>query len=171
MSYGLPDTLGFLLLIALWATVYLAHFPFFAPSTQSSSVQQNSRSFNGSWYPPSNSQINDLDAVINGTDVFGFIFSDVYISPSNASDAIQNWCNMPHVNSDTYPVPQADHTLEYVEVVRSQPHDLATTVISVLRVPRFTDTTNAHPMLPIPFHENLILGIAMMKACSPMANP
>ena len=171
MSYGLPDTVASLLLIALWATVYLVHLPFFAPSTQSSSVQQNSRSFNGSWYPPSNSQINDLSAVINGTDVFGFIFSDASISPSNASDALQNWCNMPHVNSDTYPVPPADYTLEYVEVVRSQPHDLATIVVRVLRVSRFTDITNAHPMLLIPFHENLTLGIAMMKACSPMANP
>ena len=171
MSYGLPDTVGSLLLIVLWATVYLVHLPFFAPSTQSSSVQQNSRSFNGSWYPPNNSQISDLGAVINGTGVFGFIFSDVSISPSNASDALQNWCNMPHVNSDTYPVPQADYTLEYVEVVRSQPHDLATIVIKVLRVSRFTDTTNAHLMLLIPFHENLTLGIAMMKVCSPMANP
>ena len=171
MSYGLPDTVGSLLLIALWATVYLVHLPFFAPSTLSSSVQQNSPSFNGSWYPPSNSQINDLGAVINGTDVFGFIFSDASISPSNASDALQNWCNMPHVNSDTYLVPETDYTLEYVEVVRSQTHDLATAVIRLLRVSRFTDTTNAHPMLLMPFPKNLTLGIAMMKACSPMANP
>lgn len=139
MSYGLPDTVGSLLLIALWATVYLVHLPFFAPSTLSSSVQQYSPSFNGSWYPPSNSQISDLGAVINGTDVFGFIFSDASISPSNASDALQNWCNMPHVNSHTYPVPQADYTLEYVEVIHRH-HK------------RTPYATNAFPREPYPWY-------------------
>ena len=122
MSY--TNTAGFLLLIALWATVYLTHFPFLGPLTQLS-VQQNSRSFNGSWYPPNKTQISDLDAVINGTDVFGFIFSDAYSPPSIASDGIQNWCSMPHVNSETYPAPPAGYTLDYVEVVGSQLHDLA----------------------------------------------
>lgn len=117
MSYA--DTAGFLLLVALWATVYLAHFPFVGPSTEFPAVQQNSRSVNSSWYPPNKTQINDLETVINGTDVFDFIFSDAYIPPSSASNGIHNWCNMPHVNLETYPVPPAGYTLEYVEVVRS----------------------------------------------------
>lgn len=111
------DTAALLILIALWATVYLTHFPFFASPTQFPSVQQNSPSFNGSWYPPNQTQIDDLQTVINGTDAFGFIFSDAYTPPGKASDGIHNWCNMPHVNSETYPVPPAGYTLEYVEVV------------------------------------------------------
>lgn len=119
------ETAAFLLLILLWATVYLTHFPFFGPPTELPSVQQNSPSFNGSWYPPNRTQINDLDAVINGTDVFGFIFSDAYTPPENANDGIYNWCNMPHVNSETYPVPPEAYTLEYVEVVGLSTHHLA----------------------------------------------
>ena len=112
------DTAGFLLLIALWLTVYSAHLPFFGSSTELPSVHKDSQNFNGSWYPPNKTQINDLDAVINDTDVFGFIFSDAYTPPNNAGHGIQNWCNMPHVNSKTYPVPPTGYTLEYVEVVR-----------------------------------------------------
>lgn len=112
-------TAGFLLLIVLWAGVYLAHFPFVGPTTEIPSAQQNTRSFNGSWYPPDETQINDLEAVINGSDVFGFIFGDAYSPPSKDGYATPNWCNMPHVNSETYPVPPAGYTLEYVEVVRS----------------------------------------------------
>ena len=121
MSY--TDTAGFLLLIMVWAAVYLIHFPFFGTPTKLPSAQQDGRSFNGSWYPPNKTQINDLQAVINGTDVFGFIFSDAPTSPSNAREEIQNWCNMPHVNPDSYPVPPAGYTLEYVEVVRSYSHN------------------------------------------------
>lgn len=117
MSY--TNTAGFLLLIALWATLYVVHFPFFGSPTQLPSLQQNNASFNASWYPPNETQINDLETVINGTDVFGFVFSDAYAPPSNTSDGIRNWCNMPHVNSETYPVPLAGYTLEYVEVVGS----------------------------------------------------
>lgn len=111
------ETASFLLLIILWAIVYLAHFPFFGPLTIFPSVQQSNSSFNGSWYPPNSTQINDLEAVINGTDVFGFVFSDAYTSPENANDGICNWCNMPHVNSETYPVPPEAYALEYVEVI------------------------------------------------------
>ena len=134
---SLTHTAEFLLLIALWAIVYLIHFPFLGPPTHLSSEQQNqqnSRRFNGSWYLPNKTQINDLEAVINGTDVFGFIFSDTTSpSRSTASDAIQNWCNMPHVNSETYPAPQADYTLEYVEVVGPQLHDLGSCEVVRLR--------------------------------------
>lgn len=164
-------TAGFLLLIALWALVYLAHFPYIGPHTHfPRSAQNNSPSFNGSWFSPDNTQINDLEAVINGTDVFGFIFSDVYNPPGNASDGIRNWCNMPHVNSDTYPVPPVGYSLEYVEVVSFQSHHLTSRESSLLKVSRFTDITNVHRTLPIPFLENLTLGIAMMRAYSLMAN-
>lgn len=117
------DTAGFLFLITLWATVYLTHVPFVGPHSEIPSAQQNSPTFNGSWNPPNNTRINDLGTVINGTDVFGFIFSDAYTPHSNDNDAI-NWCNMPHVNSDTYPLPPTDYTLEYVEVVSFSTFDL-----------------------------------------------
>ena len=113
------NTAGFLLLISLWVTVYLAHFPFLGAS-ELPNVKQASRIFNDSWYPPNKTQINDLQAVINGTDIFGFVFNDVYTAPDNAGDGTRNWCNMPHVNSMTYPEPSTGYTLEYVEVVRSQ---------------------------------------------------
>lgn len=112
-------TAGSLFLITLWATVYLAQVPFVGPHSEIPSVQQNSRIFNGSWNPPNKTQINDLGTVINGTDIFGFIFSDAYSPHNNDNDAI-NWCNMPHVNSETYPLPPTGYTLEYVEVVSSQ---------------------------------------------------
>ena len=119
------DTAGFLLLIALWAALYLYHFPYFGLPIKLQSVQQNSRSFNGSWYPPNKTQTSDLEAVINGTDVFGFVFSDAYNNPSpnNANDGI-NWCNMPHIHSETYPVPPTGYTLDYVEVVRTSSYYL-----------------------------------------------
>ena len=112
------NTAGVLLLIILWVTVYLPHFPFLGAS-QSPDVQQGSRIFSGSWYPPNKTQVNDLEAVINGTEAFGFVFSDAYTAPDVAGDGTWNWCNMPHVNSMNYPVPPTGYTLEYVEVVRS----------------------------------------------------
>ena len=112
------NTAGFLLLIGLWLTVYLPPFPFLGAS-QLLSLKQASPIFNGSWYLPNRTQVNDLQAVINGTDVFGFIFSDAYSAPDVIGDDPQNWCNLPHVNSKTYPLPPTGYTLEYVEVVRS----------------------------------------------------
>ena len=113
------DTAGFLLLIALWLTVYLARFPLYELSAELPPVQEDDQSFNRSWYPPNKTEIDDLEAVINGTDVFGLKFSNAYTPPSNATDKRHNWCNMPHVNSGTYPVPPAGYSLEYVEVVGS----------------------------------------------------
>ena len=160
------NTAGFLLLILLWVTVYLAHFPFLGAS-ESLRVEQSSRSFNSSWYPPNKTQINDLEAVINGTAIFGFVFSDAYAAPEVDGDGTQNWCNMPHVNSKTYLVPPTGYTWNMSKWCVPHPHHLAWREI---KISRSTDITNAPLMLPIPFLENLVLGTAMMRACLLMAN-
>ena len=114
MSY--LDTAAVMLLIALWMTLYLTHFPFSSQSTSIPSANQDSQISNPFWYPQNETQLDDLEVVINGTAAFGFIFSDAYTPPGSG---VQNWCNMPHVNKKNYPVPRADYTLEYVEVVGS----------------------------------------------------
>lgn len=68
-----------------------------------------------SWYPPKQTQINNLTAVIEGEGVYGYIY--------NSSDTpddlygVYNWCNMPHVRKREYVRPGKDYELVYVEVV------------------------------------------------------
>lgn len=65
------------------------------------------------WHAPKQSQINSLASAINGTGTYGFIFDS-----SHGPDNTYNWCNMPHVNSKTYPRVKDDgYKLEYVEVI------------------------------------------------------
>lgn len=64
------------------------------------------------WHPPAHYYVNDLSTVINGTGVYGFIFDS-----SQGPLDTYNWCNMPHVNVETYPKPDHEYTLEYVEVI------------------------------------------------------
>jgi hypothetical protein len=68
------------------------------------------------WSKPSESDINDLDKVINGKGVWGFIYN----SSQTPDDkyGIYNWCNMPHVRKQEYVVPDSEYELQYVEVVR-----------------------------------------------------
>ena len=67
------------------------------------------------WNKPSQSDINDLDKVINGKGVWGFIYN----SSQTPDDkyGIYNWCNMPHVRKQEYVVPDSEYELQYVEVV------------------------------------------------------
>ena len=92
-------------------TLSLLYHPVYAqrqsPSSNASIVDLN-------WYPPNATQINDLSIVINGTGTYGFIFNS---SITAGSYQTYNWCNMPHVRSQEYPVAGAEYTLEYVEVV------------------------------------------------------
>ena len=69
------------------------------------------------WYPPISNPINDLNTVINGTGVYGFIFNGSYAPVSNDYYGGYDYCNMPHVNKVQYPKPSDNYTLEYVEVV------------------------------------------------------
>lgn len=69
-----------------------------------------------SWYPPNDSQINNLTSVINGEGVYGFIFNTS--DTSDADYGTYNWCNMPHARKTEYVRPSCEHELVYVEVVR-----------------------------------------------------
>ncbi|OHW99711.1 histidine acid phosphatase-like protein [Colletotrichum incanum] len=68
-----------------------------------------------SWYPPAQTEINNLEAVINGTGVWGFIY--------NTSDTPDekygqyNWCHMPHVRKTEYVKLPDEYELRYVELV------------------------------------------------------
>nr|XP_023907927.1 uncharacterized protein LOC112019643 [Quercus suber] len=64
------------------------------------------------WHAPLQSQINNLQTVINGTGVYGFIFNS-----SQAPLDTYDWCNMPHTNPATYTRPDNSYKLEYVEVI------------------------------------------------------
>lgn len=68
------------------------------------------------WHPPNSSWINDLGSVINGTGIHGFIFNSSDL-PSGVSYGSYNWCNMPHVRRQEYPVASREYKLQYVEVV------------------------------------------------------
>lgn len=78
---------------------------------------QNSSSIDTLWHPPTLNQINDLDTVINGKDVYGFIFNNSYAPASNGYYGGYDYCNMPHVNRANYVKPPESYTLEYVEVI------------------------------------------------------
>jgi hypothetical protein len=69
-----------------------------------------------SWHAPKKSWINDLSQVLNGTGTHGFIFNSSVL-PSGVPYGSYNWCNMPHVRAEEYPVASEEYQLEYVEVV------------------------------------------------------
>jgi 2-phosphoxylose phosphatase len=94
---------------------------------------------NLAWYAPNTTAITNLTTVLNGTGVFGFIFNT-----SNTPDheyGIYNWCNMPHVRRQEYPVPSADYRLKYVEIIHR--HHKRTPYAS-----------NAFPIEPYPWNCN-----------------
>ncbi|KAI0394607.1 histidine acid phosphatase [Xylariaceae sp. FL0594] len=68
------------------------------------------------WYPPANTSVNDLGTALNGTGVYGFIFNSSY-TPDEAYGTY-NWCNMPHVRRQEYPMPPPEYELKYVEVIQ-----------------------------------------------------
>lgn len=93
--------------------------PVFGLSTllEAQSDSTYNSSINGLWYPPISNPINDLDAVINGTGVYGFGFNGSNAPVSNDYYGGYDYCNMPHVNKVQYLKPSDNYTLEYVEVV------------------------------------------------------
>ncbi|KZL66146.1 histidine acid phosphatase family protein [Colletotrichum tofieldiae] len=68
-----------------------------------------------SWYSPAQTEINNLDAVINGTGVWGFIYntSDTPVEKYGQ----YNWCHMPHVRKTEYVKLPDEYELKYVELV------------------------------------------------------
>lgn len=69
------------------------------------------------WHAPRSSWINNLDSVIEGNGVHGFIFNSSHL-PQGTPYGTYNWCNMPHVRAKEYPVADEKYELTYVEVVR-----------------------------------------------------
>lgn len=82
----------------------------------------SSHSVDLQWYPPSDTQINNLTFVLGGEGHDGFIFN----SSKTPDDkyGTYNWCNMPHARAKEYTKTPEDYQLVYVEVV-SQPNELA----------------------------------------------
>ncbi|KAI1496518.1 histidine acid phosphatase family protein [Biscogniauxia marginata] len=69
------------------------------------------------WYPPRNTSINNLSAVLDDANgVYGFIFN-TSVTPGERYGSY-NWCNMPHVRRTEYVMPPADYKLQYVEVIQ-----------------------------------------------------
>ncbi|MCJ1309782.1 hypothetical protein MMC25_003443 [Agyrium rufum] len=78
----------------------------------------NNNTINLNWYPPNASAINDLSQVINGTGVYGFVFSSSTLPPG-VPYGTYDWCNMPHVRREEYVVPRKEDgwSLQYVELI------------------------------------------------------
>jgi len=70
-----------------------------------------------SWHKPNASVINDLEGVIDGQGVWGYIYN-TSVTPEEKYGGY-NWCNMPHVRAKEYPKAKAGYKLLYVEVVGS----------------------------------------------------
>ncbi|KAF1841638.1 cytochrome P450 [Cucurbitaria berberidis CBS 394.84] len=68
------------------------------------------------WHAPKKSWINDLGQVLNGTGTNGFVFGGSEL-PKGVKYGTYNWCNMPHVRKEEYPVAAKEYDLVYVEVI------------------------------------------------------
>ncbi|KAJ9647369.1 hypothetical protein H2199_002358 [Coniosporium tulheliwenetii] len=68
------------------------------------------------WHAPRSSWINNLDSVIEGDGVHGFIFNSSHL-PQGVPYGTYNWCNMPHVRAKEYSVADEKYELDYVEVI------------------------------------------------------
>lgn len=68
-----------------------------------------------SWHPPNATAINNLTQVLQGSDVYGFIYNSSTTPDDRYGE--YNWCNMPHVRPLEYKKPSSDYKLQYVEVV------------------------------------------------------
>ncbi|KAL1879097.1 hypothetical protein VTK73DRAFT_7321 [Phialemonium thermophilum] len=68
-----------------------------------------------SWYPPSQTQINNLTDVLTASGVYGFIY-DTSDTPDSRY-GVYNWCNMPHVRKTEYKKPSGEYELKYVELI------------------------------------------------------
>ena len=101
-------------------TIFASSFilPVFSTLAGNTKAQNHTSKASGTnWNAPNQTQINDLNLVIDGVGVNGFIFNSSYASPGNDYYGGYNWCNMPHVDTQTYVRAPAEFTLEYVEVV------------------------------------------------------
>jgi acid phosphatase len=116
------STLGLILLCMLTLST-LMKFHGSAPALLADLVGHTTPSIQGNicalghnvslaWYPPSNNSVNNLVNAINGTGADGLAFTS---NPTTANTS--NWCNMPHINIETYVKPSQEYKLKYVEVI------------------------------------------------------
>ncbi|KAF2816874.1 phosphoglycerate mutase-like protein [Mytilinidion resinicola] len=70
-----------------------------------------------SWNPPISSWITNLSDIINGTGTHGFIFNSSELPKGTEYARTYNWCNMPHVRLEDYPIAPLEYELDYVEVI------------------------------------------------------
>ncbi len=70
-----------------------------------------------SWHAPISTVINNLSKVVEGDNIYGWIYDSS--TTDNSEYGVYNWCNMPHVRKTEYPKPSLGYNLQYVEVVRS----------------------------------------------------
>ncbi|KAF6832177.1 Counting factor 60 [Colletotrichum musicola] len=68
-----------------------------------------------SWHKPAATEVNDLNAVINGKGVWGFIYDTSETTEEKYGQ--YNWCNMPHVRKTEYVKPSEEYELKYVELI------------------------------------------------------
>lgn len=72
-------------------------------------------SVNLNWYAPNATALNNLTAVLDGQNIYGFIYNSSDVPASEYG--VYNWCNMPHVRATEYPVASSEYELQYVELV------------------------------------------------------
>lgn len=84
-----------------------------------------------SWHAPAKTALNNLDSVLHGAGVYGFIFN----TSSTPDDAYgtYNWCNMLHVRRTEYVKAGEEFELQYVEVVC--PYTLLSSVFAARNIP------------------------------------
>ncbi|KAF2643498.1 histidine acid phosphatase-like protein [Massarina eburnea CBS 473.64] len=68
------------------------------------------------WHAPNKTWINNLSQVLNESGTHGFFYNGSTL-PEGTKYGIYNWCNMPHVRRDEYPIASKEYSLEYVEVI------------------------------------------------------
>nr|OQO22335.1 hypothetical protein B0A51_08423 [Rachicladosporium sp. CCFEE 5018] len=96
----------------LFASLSSLHATLALNSYGSNSTCSGNASVDLSWHAPAQTNVNSLSSAINGTGTYGFIFNSSQ-GPLNT----YNWCNMPHVNKETYPRANSSYKLQYVEVI------------------------------------------------------
>lgn len=73
-------------------------------------------SIDAQWHKPAKFWDTDLDAAINATGTYGFIFNSSTL-PAGVKYGSYNYCNMPHVRRPEYEIPSKEYQLEYVEII------------------------------------------------------
>ncbi|KAK4465992.1 counting factor 60 [Cladorrhinum samala] len=126
-SFGILTCLSAIVLAALAVVMFLhdfkhqfcamLHHGSYALLTfaGAASTQTTSNKVDLSWYPPKQTQINNLTAVMAGEGTYGWIYN----SSETPDDryGTYNWCNMPHVRKQEYVIPSSEYNLIYVELI------------------------------------------------------